>query len=195
MNKNEITPKYLRLTEEINALDYLEKFYFFLSQTNSDIMAWKWVIIALHGALYGFAICACKGSSFKNVLNKRIKRKNHLITFDKALELCQDTNFMHMKKPLKLTPQQNESVQKLSKLLRDEFVHYVPKNWSIEIHGFPQIVLDVLEIIEFLLINSGIWSSFNEIQKKKIKSIISQSKCIIENSTLYKEYKKLKTKD
>ena len=32
MNKNEISPEYLRLTEETNALDYLEKIYFFLSQ-------------------------------------------------------------------------------------------------------------------------------------------------------------------
>ena len=31
-------------------------------------MAWKWVCIALHGALYGFGICAIKGTDDSSVL-------------------------------------------------------------------------------------------------------------------------------
>ncbi len=63
MRKVKIRPKWLRLTEEINALDYLEKASYYIRETEVDVYAWKWVILALFGALYGFAICACKGSS------------------------------------------------------------------------------------------------------------------------------------
>ena len=37
---------YLRLTEEINALDYLEKSYHFIEKANKDKYAWKWVVLS-----------------------------------------------------------------------------------------------------------------------------------------------------
>ena len=51
MKQNKMRGKYLRLTEKTNALDYFEKAYFFISQTESDVFAWKWVVIALHGSM------------------------------------------------------------------------------------------------------------------------------------------------
>lgn len=73
MRQNKIRGKYLRLTEKTNALDYLEKACYFISQTETDVFAWKWVILALYGALYGFAICACQGTNRYNVAFKTKK--------------------------------------------------------------------------------------------------------------------------
>ena len=63
MKQRKIRAKWLRLTEKTNALDYLEKAYDFIRQTETSVLAWKWVILALHSALYGFAICACQGTT------------------------------------------------------------------------------------------------------------------------------------
>jgi hypothetical protein len=55
-----MTERYVKLTEESNALDYLERAAQFIREATADDHAWKWVVISLHGAIYGFAICACK---------------------------------------------------------------------------------------------------------------------------------------
>ena len=67
---------WLRLTEETNALDYLERAGSFIVDADQDNFAWKWVVLALHGALYGFAIAACKGTN-ENVGNTHYFAKGY----------------------------------------------------------------------------------------------------------------------
>ena len=194
MGKPRIKPKYLRLSEETNALDYLERAYFYIQQVEKHVLAWKWVVLALHGALYGFAICACQGTNPDNVTYKTKKGIERLISFSEALKRCQDPNWMNMtimSKHLKLTDQQRKSISKLKRRFRDAFEHYIPKGWSIEAHGMPQITIDVLEVIRFLALETGNYVHLNQTQKKRIKSIVYQSKRLLKNSKLYKEAKLL----
>ena len=163
MSKVKLKEKYLRLSEETNALDYLEKAFYYICQTETNIIVWKWVVLALHDALYGFAICACKVTNPDNVTSK--ERGNWLIGFDKALERCQDPNQPAMSKHLQLSDQQKESIRKL-KHFRDNFEHYMPKRWSIEIHVMPQIAIDVLNVISSL-VRKGIYIHLSQNQKKK----------------------------
>jgi hypothetical protein len=50
--------KYADFTEEANALNYLEKTISFIKNTEGNPLDWKWVMLAIHGALYSFMICA-----------------------------------------------------------------------------------------------------------------------------------------
>ena len=199
-----IYAKWLRLSEEINAIDYLYRADFFISQTEKDRTAWKWVIISLFGALYGFAICALKGTDYHNVLKRGkngeiIKTKNGelLISFDAAIKLCQNPLYMNMtvmSKCLILTDAQKESIRKLKDVLRNRFEHFIPTGWSIEIHGLPEISLNILEIIYFLALESGNYTYLNDFQKRKIKSYIFQSRKTLKQSKLYKEIKSINKK-
>jgi hypothetical protein len=192
MSKVRIRAKWLRLSEETNALDYLEQSYHYIPETRTNVIAWKWVVLALHGALYGFAICACKGTNPDNVSFKTKKGMKKLISFDEALTRCQDPNWMRMtimSRHLQLSNQQKESIQKLKDLLRNNFEHFVPKGWSIEIHGMPQIAIDVLDVICFLALDTGNYIHLTQAQKKKIISIVFQSKRLLKQSQLYKEAK------
>jgi len=185
-----IKPKYLTITEELNALDYLEKAYLFIQETESNLLAWKWVVLSLHSALYGFAICACKGTNPKNVTYKTKKGIEKLISFDDALKHCQDPKRMKMtikSNHLVLTYKQKEAINYLKKVLRNNFEHYTPKGWSIELHGMPEIAMNVLDVIRFLVIETGNYMHLSQNQIKKIKSIVYQSKRILSNSRLYKE--------
>ena len=251
-----IEPRWLRLTEESNALDYLEKASFFIKQTESDNVAWKWVIISLHGALYGFAICACKGTNpervidfkrrhktiqkleklpksiqkpgfpndvklkynsqlkrlefigsmpdnvrrkllklsndnnYKLAINKLYSDSHQLISFNRALDRCQNPNFMRMtimSKELQLTDEQKDSIDILKKEFRNNIEHYIPKAWSIEIHGMPIIAIDVLNVIRFLAIETGNYIQLRQTQIRRLKSLVFQSKKFLRNSTLYKE--------
>jgi hypothetical protein len=58
----------LVISEEQNALDYLRKSREYIGQVASDRIAWKWATISLDAALYGFAICALKGTNPHRVM-------------------------------------------------------------------------------------------------------------------------------
>lgn len=190
MRKLKIKANVLRLTEEINALDYLEQAYYYICQTEINIKAWKWVILSLHGALYGYAICALKGPNLNNVTTKG---KMWLIRFDEALKRCQDPNWMQLtvfSKHLQLTDRQKESIRQLKDDYRNFFEHYVPMIWRIEIHGLPQMAIDVLEVIRFLAVECGNYNCLmlSWSQKKKIKTLVSKSIRFLKESQLYKEF-------
>lgn len=190
MKKRNIREKWLRFTGETNALDFLERAGQFIQQTESDIKAWKWVILALHGALYGFAICACRSTNLENIIHRTKNGIERLITLDKALFICQDKEWMgtlYGGKPLILTARQKYSIKMLKKSLRNNFEHFKPKGWSIEIHGLPGIAIDILDIIRFLAVETFRYQHLNQSQRRRIKSIIFQSKKWLKKSTLYQE--------
>jgi hypothetical protein len=121
MGKRVIKEKYLRLTEESNALDYLERAGQFIKEAATDPKAWKWVILSLHGALYGFAISAGKDSDYQSVIKITKKRYERLITLDEALSMCQDDKWMgtlYGGSALILTASQKDSIRRLKESLR-----------------------------------------------------------------------------
>ena len=186
---NDLPPKekWLRLSEEKNAIDYLEKAAIFIKSVPENYNDWKWVIIGLHGALYGFAIAACRGTDSRSVTTK----KGRLISFWQALKRCQDPNHMKMlihSEHLILTENQKQSIEALKSEFRNEFEHFKPKGWSIEIHGMPEIAIDVLEVIRFLALETNTYVHLNEENRNLVEQLIEKSIVILKDSKLYKEY-------
>ncbi|MGD0037258.1 MAG: hypothetical protein ABSC53_08205 [Bacteroidota bacterium] len=187
-------PKYIRFTEETNAIDYLRQSGYHIARTEKDSSAWKWVILCLHGALYGFAICAVRCTDYGRVTYTTKSGDQKLIRFDEALKRAQDTNWMTqtiLSKPLQLTDDQRHAIRILKKIFRDNFEHFIPKGWSIEIHGFPQIAMNVLEVINFLALDTGNYVLFDQPLRHEVKSIISEAMNYLSNSQFHKEYKSL----
>lgn len=193
MTKTTIKPACLRLDEKTNAIDYLNKAQIFIQQTENDTMAWKWSIIALHNALYGFAICACAGTSPDLVAPKnkkgKHKGKRQVISLNKALEHCQNPNIMKMyvfSNYLILTNNQKDSIKSLTERFRNQFEHFPPQGWSIQLHHMSHILMDILDVIRFLAIETKN-IRFTPTQKRKIKFFVFQSKKILKNSKLHIE--------
>ena len=188
MRKRIVREKWLRFTAETNAFDYLERAQKFIQQTESDMKAWKWVILSLHGALYGFAICACRSTDYENIIRRTKKGIERLISLDDALRICQDKKWMETLyggKPLILTENQKYSIKMLKKTLRNNFEHFKPKGWSIEIHGLPSIAIDILDIIRFLAVGTIRYQHLNQNQRRRIKSIVFQRKKLLKKSTRF----------
>ena len=186
---NDIPPReiWLRLSEEINAIDYLEKVAIFIQFAPVNRNDWKWVIIGLHGALYGFAIAACRGTDSQSV----VKKSNRLISFWEALERCQDPGHMKMlihSNHLVLNESQKESINMLKAEFRNEFEHFKPKRWSIEIHGMPKMAIDVLEVIRYLALETNTYVHLNGEDRERVERLIKRSIAILKDSKLYKEY-------
>lgn len=180
--------KFLSLSEETNALDYLEQATAFIKKTPENIAAWKWVVISLHGALYGFAVAASRGTDYENILTK----KGYLLGFWNVLNKCQDPSHMRMlinSKHLELTDSQSESIETLVKWLRNKFQHFKPRLWSIEIHGMPQIAIDVLEVIHFLARQTHTYVHLSEEEELLVDKLVKESVDFIEGTELYAELK------
>jgi hypothetical protein len=135
---------------------------------------WSWVIVGLHNALQGFMVLALSGGNNKNVLIE-VRAKARA-----AAHKCKDGKLPQQKlddfpilyKKIKSNQMkmydnsqvfiprgtQGRSVKKINSL-RNDFIHFIPKSWSIEISGLPQIVDDCLQIISFLAFECGniIW--------------------------------------
>ncbi|MFZ0456136.1 MAG: hypothetical protein WAM24_20475 [Ignavibacteriaceae bacterium] len=184
-----VNAKWLRIEEHTNAFDYLEKAKMFLESCEDNFYSWKWVMISLHGAIYGFAISACKGTN-ADVVIKKSKKGESLISFDEALNRCQESTWMKYamsSNVLKLTDSQKESIRHMKNIFRNEFMHFKPKGWSIEIHDFPLITLDCFDVLEFLVLKTYNCFRFSSYKIKKFKSLIYQSRKMIKHSNLYKE--------
>ncbi len=185
-----ISAQWIRYDEITNALDYLEKCYKFLIFIDSEPQNWKWVVITLHSALYGFAIAACKGMNSESVVTRTKRGHERLIDFDEALRRCQDPAWMRVNinyEKFKFSSSQIKAIRKLHKVLRNNFEHFTPKSWSIELHYLPDMVYDCLEVIRLLVVYSDVSWRLRGFKLKRTKSIIFQAKKLIRHSTLFKE--------
>ena len=185
-----VNAKWIRFDEQTNALDYLEKCFTFLKTVELEPQNWKWVIITLHSALYGFAISACKGMNSESVITKTKKGHERLIDFDEAIKRCLNPLWMSVNinyQKFEFSLNQQNSIRKLHKVLRNNFEHFTPKSWSIELHYLPDMVYDCFEVIRLLIIYSYVSWRLRGAKIKKAKSIIFLAKKLIRHSTLYKE--------
>ncbi|MET0330243.1 MAG: hypothetical protein ABW154_02325 [Dyella sp.] len=123
----------------------------------TDLSAWKWIVIGTHSALQGvMTLHLGLGNNFL------VARPKNTAAWLKAHkdgtpypELMMD-NFLSLYKKLKkhdicgyrFKPNgtQGRSIRKINDF-RNEFIHFIPKGWSIEISGMPAICLDCLEVV------------------------------------------------
>ena len=178
--------KWLQLREEINALDYLRRAGIFIREAETDVTAWKWTMIALHGAIYGFAVAAARGTNYDQVLTK----KGKLLQFWDVLKLCQDPDHMQMlihSRPLILSTEEKESLEILTSLLRNEFLHFKPKSWLIEIHGMPKVALDALAVIRFLALETGTYTHLTDVEASEIEQVVRETSNYLRRTELYQE--------
>src|SRR6266496_1831925 len=186
MPKGKPNAKYIRFTEEENALDYIERAYEALQRLQRQPQQWKWVVIGTHGALYGFAICVLKGTNWENVTRGPKKR---LITFDEALARCQSLDSMGSythSAPIQLTAEQKDSIRFL-KARRNQIEHYVPKRWLIEAHDLTVTTMDALDVVRFLALESGN-VRLKAAQRQRVQACTVKGKRLLQDSQLYKDY-------
>jgi hypothetical protein len=154
----EIESKWLRIDTLSNAIDYLEQAIRFIKETDKNDIAWKWAIISLYGALYSFAICACKGTDGTSVTYLTKKGDRMLIGFNEALRRCQDDDYMrhiYNSNPLVISEQIEKSVNLLKDEYRNNFEHFQPMGWSIELHNLPIMAIDIFDVIKYLALETG----------------------------------------
>ena len=136
----------LTMNEKGNAIDYLAMAVRALVELRNNPYAWKWVLISLHGAIYGFAVCAAKHTDG----GKNVRQKDgRLHSIREVIEICEDEKWMRrltISKPLSLSDRQRQSLEKLY-YLRNLMAHFTPNfHWTDLPDG--NLVIDCLEVVK-----------------------------------------------
>jgi hypothetical protein len=161
--------RWLRTDEHEEAVSALEFVLESASKVATDIYRWRWIIISLHSALQGFMVIALRHTDGSGPVPSEIigrilaaQRKKEpqpremlhkFLVLYRKLRSSRMDRFIHSKR-FKPQGAQNRSVCRLNQL-RNEFIHFTPKGWLLEVSGLPHICLDCLSVIHFLESQSG----------------------------------------
>ena len=144
----------------------------FCARTLADASFWRWTLLAIHGAFQGTLVLALQGSDGLAALRPRDAAKwmTAYRAKDEPLPVGKLDDFLKLYAKVKdpeqmrrnlnaraFAPgeQHDRSVEWLHDA-RCEFLHFKPgTSWSVELAGLPRICLDVLDVIDFLLWESG----------------------------------------
>lgn len=146
-----MSTKWYRTNEIENAINSLE--HAALVYRSRSEHKWKWLMISRHGAVYGFAICALRGTN-----PDRVMKGQNLISPRESLRRCQNDVYMNQyvgSARLVLGPEDREAVDKFLTWVRDNLVHFHPHHWSLEISWLRKIIKPTLYATRFLALQSG----------------------------------------
>lgn len=135
-----------------------------------DCQAWKWGMLALHSALQGACVChlTTNDSPFgaftkKSAINwvtyhdeSRINQDlNHpetmLLNFPdllKAVRKSGSSGGAAKNTPIEITDAELDWLTRIHSQVRNQFVHFEPSAWSIEVSGIPHIGRIIARIIK-----------------------------------------------
>ncbi len=179
---------WLRTDEYEEIVTTLKSCQKFLKETDNDLSYWKWVFISLHNALQGCMVVALTGSDSFGAINEDQERKwrkayseNSELPKEKEKLLRFLDLYKKIKKKGNLTystiesfkPEgtQGRSIKKLSEI-RDEFIHFTPKGWSLNLSGASDICIDCLNIALVLINNCGKFSLFLSYKENELVDLI-----------------------
>lgn len=146
---------WLHLDSVSNAIDDLERCHDFLTCLPEPIR-WKWAAVALHQALYGFAVLAVTPSDSRAVMRDRKKGEPQLISVREALERVQDpTRVRAGASALVLTDADHAAIERLRSEFRNSFLHFAPKGWAIEVAAISELFEPVVGAIRRVACESG----------------------------------------
>lgn len=155
--------RFLRTDEREEAIRSLEWAAEQASQIGKDPYGWKWVLIALHNAVQGFLVLALWNGNGLLTLTEKGAAKwlkayntgapfpaDRLDNFLSLYEKSKVPDHFHYHGASAFTPgsTHDRSMQRLNDF-RNEFIHFTPKGWALEVAGLPAICLDCLDVIRY----------------------------------------------
>lgn len=160
---------YLRTDHWIDAVFSLESSVHFAQSAEDDASWWKWLIVSVHATVQGFMVLALERGNSLAVMKPHIAKAwleayesgtpfpdEKMDFFLELYEKVKDTTVPGYfgSKPFRPGATHDESMRKLNEF-RNDFIHFMPKGWSLQLAGLPQIAGDCAAVAEFLAWESG----------------------------------------
>lgn len=162
-------PHVFRTDEQIEAVFTLESVVEAASRIGQNPYNWKWAILALHSGLQGLMVLALRGGNGLRALPDKLAEEwlqayragtkppvERLDRFPNLYVKIKSSAMKFFVHSQLFVPAGSEdaSMRRLNSL-RNEFAHFLPKTWLIDLSGMPRICLDCLSVGEFLSEKSG----------------------------------------
>ncbi len=159
---------YLRTDEEAEAANAVKMAAQFAEHAHEDLHLWRWIVIAMHNAAQGTMVLSLRHGNGLLALNDesyaawmQAHEKNEAPPPEKL------DNFLNLYKKVKHTEwgqvggnkrfvasgSEGKDIKQLN-ALRNDFIHFTPKGWSLEVDGLPRICLSTARLISFLALET-----------------------------------------
>ncbi len=155
---------YLKTSHWDDAISSLEAAHEFTEQLAMKPHYWKWVVIAVHSAIQGFmALALEQGNSLPAMTEKgnekwiqsqktgEIFSTDRLDAFISLYRKVKSSEVCHYfgSRSFPATEVHDDCMRELNRI-RNDFIHFFPKNWTIETRKLRDICINCLELVEFL---------------------------------------------
>jgi len=191
---------YLHTDEELEAANAMQMAAQFASGLSTDLHLWRWVIIALHNAAQGAMVLSLRhGNGLLALTDKSYSawmaayekgEKPPAEELDSYLNLYKKVKHKEwgqIRGNTRFAPAGSEGgdLKRLNSL-RNEFIHFTPKGWSLEVGGLPRIALAAARLISFLALetNNVFWHTA-EARERLLNAHDSFTKSMRELQALY----------
>jgi hypothetical protein len=163
---------WLRIDELENAIDSLETCAYFLEHFPNPYK-WKWAILALHQATYGFAICAVKGTADDSVLLPPNRDGVRLISVWEALRRAQNPAYLWATaRPLELSPEESAALDRLFDEFRNGFSHFQPGGWSIAVQAIVEVFQPAIAVLSRVALHLGMVRYYEESDTARVEAAL-----------------------
>jgi hypothetical protein len=176
--------------EAISALEFFAKF---CTELIADKYRWKWAIIALHNSVQNFMVLALRQGdglpaldekNAKKVLEARQGKREYpeprLASFPALYEKIKDDQIMSYCGGRQFIPtaDHDRAIKNLNEL-RNEFIHFPPQGWGLDIAGSPRVCLLSLDVISFIGWESRHLIFYADNQESRAKKALEKSRAIL----------------
>lgn len=153
----DLSDRYLRTDETRELVEALRQVAAQLGVAKTDNYAWKWAIIAMQNAVQNAIVAAISGTDQLGALTRRAARQWLEAYENDRTDYPEPwlANFLELFERAKTrtgfpaTPEIDADLKRLVEF-RNDFIHFVPKGWSIELAGLPRILGNALAVVEHL---------------------------------------------
>jgi len=193
--KESIKYDFIHFDEHIDAFISLEKLSVFISSVEKYPFDWKWAIIALHDTLQGSMVCMLRGTSILEDVGviydsrdaDKIKNISTIDNYVKCTVLSSMNlklmNFLKLynkaKTRLNIGSEYDESIKSLNDELRNNFIHFTPKGWTIGTTGLYIVFKDCICFLKILINNSTFLNHFSNEEKEKIFNYLEEISIVV----------------
>jgi hypothetical protein len=184
--------RYLRTDEHDEAVRSLEWAAGLSQSVSGDRYLWKWILVALHNAVQGFMVLALwDGNGLRALPHSvgekwlRAYRSGEPFPVDKLDDFLNLYAKVKTRRGSKAAfhpgPSHDQSLRKLN-AFRNEFIHFTPKGWSLELASLPPVCRDALDLIEFLgwKSNQVLWHKPTHVRRSR--SAVHQMRKALESA-------------
>jgi hypothetical protein len=185
---------YLCTDEEAETANAMQMAARFASEVRDQLHSWRWVTIALHNAAQGAMVLSLRhGNGLLALTDKSYAEwmaayekgetppPDRLDTYLNLYRKVKHKEFGQLGGNSRFVPRGTEGADiKRLDSLRNDFIHFPPKGWSLQVLGLPRICLAAARLISFLGLETTNVSWHSEESRRVLQAAHSGFVCTMQ---------------